>query len=75
MLNSLMVSALQLSYDEILSNFAFNSNLRRYNEGARAHVRMDGPGGRVVGLRPANLVVLPEDDGGGGSTTGVDELD
>ena len=28
------------------------------NEGARARVRMDGPGGRVVGVKPQNLVVV-----------------
>ena len=27
------------------------------HEGARAKVRMDGPGGRVVGVRPQNLAV------------------
>ena len=44
------------------------------HQGARAHVRMDGPGGRVVGLRPANLVVLPEGDSDFATTTGVDDL-
>ena len=28
------------------------------HEGARARVRMDGPGGRVVGVKPQNLVVV-----------------
>ena len=30
------------------------------HEGARAKVRMDGPGGRVVGVKPQNLVVVAD---------------
>jgi len=45
------------------------------HEGARAHVRIDGPGGRIVGLKPGNLAVLPEDGGDFVSTNGVDDLD
>ena len=58
---------MKLTYDEQLSSFAFNFNLRRYNKDLLESAK----GGAVTNTRSAGTPTTPESGGGGGGGGGV----